>query len=290
MKKADNLKVLILNHCSWLAESPVSDAPVSLERLNLEHCSTLLGVGRSVSNLRNLVSLSIKFCSCVQKLPEDIGYLEALKELYIDGTAIRAIEFPKDSYGKLEILSACNCIFLSLSESIGDLKSLLYLALDNTKLSNLPFSIGRLKNLQKLSLSNCRNLWKLPGSIGNLEELQVMDLSDTLVKELPSSVQNLRNLKVLKMPRTFIKEFPGGIKNLEGLEEIDFSGCRNLEGKCEVTGLSSLRVLLLEKTDISQLIVKDFQYSNLQNLQLDTGVPISKIETTQGVWHQFNEC
>ncbi|KAI6678794.1 hypothetical protein NL676_039590 [Syzygium grande] len=109
-----------------------------------------------------------------------------------------------------------------------------------------------------------------------------MDLSDTLVKELPPSVQDLRNLKVLRMARTFIREFPGGIKDLKRLEEIDFSGCRSLEGKCEITGLSSLRVLLLEKTDISQLIVIDFQCSNLQNLRLDAGVPISKIKTAKG--------
>ncbi|XP_030475841.2 disease resistance protein RPV1-like [Syzygium oleosum] len=282
MKKAENLKVLILKHCSWLAESPVSNAPVSLERLNLEHCSPLPVVGRSIRNLRNLVSLNIKFCSRVQELPEDIGYLEDLKELYIDGTSIRAIDFPEGSYGKLEILSACDCKSLSLPDSIGNLKSLLCLALDDTKLSELPDSIGLLENLQKLSLSNCRNLWKLPGSIGNLKELQVMDLSDTLVKELPLSVQDLRNLKVLRMARTFIREFPGGIKDLERLEEIDFSGCRSLEGKCEITGLSSLRVLLLEKTDISQLIVIDFQCSNLQNLRLDAGVPISKIKTTKG--------
>ncbi|KAK3419687.1 hypothetical protein EUGRSUZ_G00357, partial [Eucalyptus grandis] len=194
---------------------------------------------RSISKLRNLVSLDIKFCSFVQELPKDIGSLEALTELYIDGTSIR--EFPEGSYGKLEILSACNCKSLSLSNSIGNLKSLLYLALDNTELRELPDSICLLENLRTLSLRNCRRLWKLPDSIGDLKELRVMDLSDALVNELPLSVQDWRKLKVLKMPHTFIREFPEGTKNLERLEEIDFSGCQSLTGECDITGLSSLR-------------------------------------------------
>ncbi|KAF8019400.1 hypothetical protein BT93_G0163, partial [Corymbia citriodora subsp. variegata] len=288
--KAKNLKVLILKDCAWLAESPVSHAPLKLERLNLEHCSTLPGVGRSIGKLRNLVSLNIKFCSFVQELPEEIGSLEALKELYIDGTSIKAIDFPEGSYGKLEILSACNCKSLSLSNSIGNLKSLLYLALDDTELSELPRTIGLLENLQTLSLRNCRSLWKLPDSIGSLKELRVVDLSDAVVDELPRSVKYLRNLKVLKMPRTFIREFPGGVKNLERLEEIDFSGCKSLTGECNITGLASLRVLLLVYTDISQLIVTIRGYSNLQNLRLDDGVLILKIETTKGERRQFNGC
>ncbi|XP_030475840.1 disease resistance protein RUN1-like [Syzygium oleosum] len=290
MKKAKNLKVLILKHCGWLAESPVSHAPTNLERLNLEYCATLPGVGRSINKLRNLVSLNIKFCSFVQELPEDIASLVALKELYIDGTSIKAIDFPEGSYGKLEILSACNCKSLSLSNSIGNLKSLSYLALDDTELSELPCSIGLLENLRTLSLRNCRSLWKLPNSIGSLGELQVMDLSDAVVDELPSSVKDLRNLKVLKMPRTFIREFPGGINNLETLEEIDFSGCKSLTGECNITGLASLRVLLLVYTDISQLIVTVRGYSNLQNLRIDDRVLILKIETTKGARHQLNGC
>ncbi|KAF8019299.1 hypothetical protein BT93_G0087 [Corymbia citriodora subsp. variegata] len=262
MKKAKNLKVLILRGCCWLAESPVSHAPV--ERLNLEHCS-ISGVGRSISKLENLVSLNIRFCSFVQELPKGIGSLKVLKELYIDGTSIKAIDFPAGSYGKLEILSACK--ISSLSNSIGNLKSLSYLALDESELSELPDSIRSLNNLQTLSLRSCRRLRVLPDSIGHLGELQVMDLSDTLIYELPSSVKDLRNLKVLKMHHTFLREFPGGIMNLERLGEIDFSDCVNLTRECDITGLLSLRVLFLENTHYSQVIGTDGQYSYFSNLK-----------------------
>lgn len=185
IKKAKNLKVLILKGCRWQARSPVSHAPVKLERLDLESCSVLPPhATRSISKLRNLVSLNIKFCTFVQELPKDIGRWETLKELYIDGTGIRAIDIPEGSYGNLEILSACKCESLSLNDSIGNLKSLKYLALDKTRLSDLPFSVGMLEQLQTLSLRNCEELWKLPDSIGNLKDLQLMDLSYTRVDEL----------------------------------------------------------------------------------------------------------
>ncbi|XP_039173308.1 disease resistance protein RPV1 [Eucalyptus grandis] len=238
LSRAKNLKVLILKDCRLLMESPFSHAAVTLERLNLERSTLPTCAVRSISELRNLVSLNIKFCSFVQELPKDIGSLEALKELYIDGTPIKAIDIAEGSYGKLKILSACNCEFLSL--------------------------------------------WKLPDSIGDLKKLQVMDLSSTIVDEIPSSVKDLQNLKELKMAGTHIRKFPGGIKNLESLEEIDFSGCRNLRGECNITGLSSLRVLLLEHTDISRLIVTDRQSYNPKNLKLDGDVPISIIGTIQG--------
>lgn len=115
-----------------------------------------------------------------------------------------------------------------------------------------------------------------------------MDLSDAVVDELPSSVTDLRNLKELKMPRTFIREFPEGIKNLERLEEIDFSGCKSLTGECNITGLASLRVLLLVHTNISQLTVTVCGYSNLQDLKLEKGVSLLKTETTKGARHRSN--
>ncbi|XP_048134778.1 disease resistance protein RUN1-like [Rhodamnia argentea] len=276
MEKAQQLKVLILKHCRGLTESPVSDAPMDLERLNLEGCSLLPGVGISFRNLGKLVSLNVKSCSFVEKLPEDIGSLVALEELYIDGTSIKAIEFPEGSCGKLKILSACNCKSLSLSGSIGNLESLSDLALDGTELSELPNEIVLLKNLEKLYLRNCRKLEKLPEAIGRLERLQVMDLSDTVVDEIPPSVKDLRKLKVLKMPRTFIKTFPEGIRNLERLKEIDFTFCRCLMGECDITGLSSLRVLLLEKTKFSEVIGTKGQSYDFPNLVRDGKFRISE--------------
>ncbi|KAF8019297.1 hypothetical protein BT93_G0085 [Corymbia citriodora subsp. variegata] len=283
IKKAGDLKVLILKGCALLAEYPVSVENENLERLNLERCSALPGLSKSNGKLSKLVSLNIKFCSFVRELTEVMGSLESLKELYIDETDIKAIDFPEDSYGKLQILSACKCKISSLSNSIGNLKSLSYLALDGTELTELPDSIGLLKNLQTLSLRSCRGLWKLPDSIGYLEELRVMDLSETSVDELPSSVENLRNLKVLKMHCTFTREFPRGIKNLERLGEIDFSDCRSLRGECDITGLSSLRVLLLENTEYSEVIGTDGQRSDFPELRFR----ISN-EGTAGAQHQFH--
>lgn len=88
------------------------------------------------------------------------------------------------------------------------------------------------------------------------------------------------------MSGTHIREFPGVIENLERIEEIDFSGCRSLRGECNITGLSSLRVLLLENTGYSRVIGTDDQCSNFSNL----GLRISKGGTTKGAQHRFHGC
>ena len=64
-----------------------------------------------------------------------------------------------------------DCGISTLPESIGDLKSLQTLYLDNNKLTTLPESIGNLKSLTYLDLVN-NQLTTLPESIGNLTSLQ----------------------------------------------------------------------------------------------------------------------
>lgn len=196
--------------------------------------------------------------------------MKALQELLIDGTSIDKIHF-RVSMKQLQILSARKCESLAhISASIGQLESLTYLGLDDATIDSLPDSIGSLKKLQSLLLGNCQKLPELPYSIGNLESLEVMDLSSTMIARLPRSVKNLKKLKVLKMENTHLREFPRDIKDLEKLEEINLSQCKHLKGpiRCDIKGLSSLKVLRLSSTKTSGLPWSDGRFSDLQTLSL----------------------
>lgn len=269
------MKVLNLSSCPNLNAFPDFHSSTYLERLVLEHCSVLSGIGRLVGKLKNLVSLNLKFCKSVRDLPRQLCDMTALEELLIDGTAISeidfkpAFDFKPASMKQLKILSACQCKSLAhISDSIGRLESLLHLRLDGAAIDSLPDSIGSLKKLRSLLLGNCQNLPRLPYSIGNLESLEVMDLSGTKIARLPKSLKHLKNLKVLKMVNTHLREFPKYIKNLEKLEEIDLSQCRNLKGqiRCDTRGLSSLKVLRLSSTKISGLPWSDGRFSDEETL------------------------
>ncbi|PKI38184.1 hypothetical protein CRG98_041437 [Punica granatum] len=271
MKMAKELKVLNLQGCANLRGSPSFPTEMTLKILILEGCYRLMRVDPSISNLKGLKSLNLKFCIEVKQLPEGLCFMKELKELLLDGTSIRRIHFPKGSMEQLEVLSACGCKNLTLiTDSIGNLKSLTHLALDDAIIGKLPSSIGSLERLQSLSLRNCYNILQLPPSVGDLKSLMEIDLSNTKIAELPPSFNNLKNLKVLKMEGCFLREFPGALSHLSKMEEIDFSLCRSLSGdiSIDITALPVLRILRLSHTEISSLTATIAGLSDLEVLDL----------------------
>ena len=101
----------------------------------------------------------------------------------------------------------------SLPDSIGNLKNLKTLVVNNTELSSLPYSIGNLKNLQTLDVSD-NKLSSLPDSIGNLKHLQKLNLSDNELTSLPNSIGNLKHLKTLDVSDNELSSLPQSIMDL----------------------------------------------------------------------------
>ncbi|KAF8017207.1 hypothetical protein BT93_H2411 [Corymbia citriodora subsp. variegata] len=91
MKVIINLKVLNLTNCCCLERTPNFFAHANLERLILWGCSELVEIDRSICRLKHLVSLDVRKCLNLRRLPDELGGLEALKELLIDGTRIEEI-------------------------------------------------------------------------------------------------------------------------------------------------------------------------------------------------------
>ncbi|KAL3746379.1 hypothetical protein ACJRO7_015352 [Eucalyptus globulus] len=272
MEKVNELKVLNLQGCDKLHVSLDFQAPVNLEILILEDCTQLSQIGTFIRGLENLSSFNLRNCRRVKKLPPELAQMKSLKELLIDGTGIETIHIQKDSLQKLEKLSACGCEKLKDISPIGHLTKLESLALDgaiNWHPGNPePFEFPQ--NLRRLSLRNCERLLEVPPSMGNLRLLEVMDLSYTGIIELPGSVKDLRYLKTLKMEHTHLQKFPEDIAKLEKLEEIDFSGCRSLGGQvtCDISGLSSLRILRLSSSNVAGLPQGICGHSRLQILDV----------------------
>ncbi|XP_039169674.1 disease resistance protein RPV1-like [Eucalyptus grandis] len=195
-----NLKILKLTNCYCLERTPKFSAHTNLERLILRGCSKLVEIDRSISQLKHLVSLDVRYCQKLQRLPDVLGGLEALKELLIDSTPIE--EIPNcQGMRNLRILTASHCGIVTLPLSIGDLESLKY-----------------------LSMEMCKSLERLPDSIGNLELLIKLDISGTRIKELPDSIGKLKNLKIVKMKEISICKIPDALWTIEKLEEIEVTG------------------------------------------------------------------
>ncbi|XP_039165982.1 disease resistance protein RPV1-like isoform X3 [Eucalyptus grandis] len=269
-KKAKKLRVLNLTGCYDMIRTPDLSHYKCLERLNLERCIRLVEIGSSVKILERLVSLNLRSCIELNKLPEELGSLISLEEILIDGTAIQEIPASIGHLQKLRRFSACNCLSLiQLPDSISHVKSPRVLALHGTKITKLPLS-GKLEALQHLSINHCRSILKLPLSLGTLASLIELDLSSTAIVELPSTINELYLLRVLKIDFTFVRELPCAIWTLKRLEELHASRCRSLDGEIskDIKDLSALRVLRLGYSRIRGLPDSISRLPNLQMLDL----------------------
>lgn len=269
LEKARKLKVLKLTDCFQLIDTPKFPHSMELERLILEGCSKLAVVNPSSGYLDKLVSLNLKQCRRLDKLP-NLGPMKHLKELVIDGTTISQIHFQGGSIKMLKTLSARNCKKLNeISDSFRYLKSLKHLALDSTAIKTCWDSIGSLEKLKTLSLKDCRGLTHLPNEIGKLKSLKFLDLSGTTIHDLPL-IEEWKAMKVLRVRGTFIEKFPEAILKLNKLEEIDFSSCGSLTGEIpnDIWRMSSLAILKLSDTRISGLPPSISCLSRLRELHI----------------------
>ncbi|XP_010057440.2 disease resistance protein RPV1-like [Eucalyptus grandis] len=267
-----NLRVLDLTGCADLLVTPKFSGCKNLAILILERCSQLVKIDHSISDLKCLVSLNLKFCVELSRLPVEVGHLTALKELLIDGTSVQEIPISIGHLKQLETLTASNCFSLSqLPRTVCHMTNIILLSLDGSRIAALPDSIGELVRLKHLSLRDCRRLRELPSSIGNIgRSLVELDMSGTRLSKFPDSIKNLQNLKVLRMDSCFFTEFPPDIGELTSLKEIHASWCRSIEGAIpnNITKLHNLRILRLRHSRISSIPTEIHQLSKLQILDL----------------------
>ncbi|KAG7532624.1 WRKY domain [Arabidopsis thaliana x Arabidopsis arenosa] len=162
----------------------LTEIPGLSEASKLEHLTSLLESSSSCQDLGKLICLELKDCSCLQSLPNmanldllnilDLsgcsrlnsiqGFPRFLKELYLNGTAIREVpQLPQS----LELLNARGSCLRSLPN-----------------MANLEF-------LKVLDLSGCSELETIQGFPRNLKELYFAGTTLREVPQLPLSLELL---------------------------------------------------------------------------------------------------
>lgn len=123
----------------------------------------------------------------------------------------------------------------TFSSSIGQLKNLLYLNLQNNPglTGPIPKEIGRLSHLYALDLSNCSLSGKIPRGLGNLKNATYIYLRrNQLSGEIPYTIGYLskafeislaRNNLSGSIPISSPNGFPAGLNNLTSLRKLDLS-------------------------------------------------------------------
>ncbi|XP_031380511.1 TMV resistance protein N-like [Punica granatum] len=252
---AKNLKALDLTRCCNLTSTPDLSNNDALERLILGGCRNLAEIHGSINKLTRLKHLDLQGCPSLRGLPEELGSLEDLEEILVDGNHGATFHLP-ESIGNLYSLSVMKLHGVEITripDSIGGLVNLTHLSMSECSgMKTLPDVIGDLKSLVKLDMSGTE-LSALPNSVGWLTRLQSLCLSSTKIEELPDTLGDLKSLETLNLYESKLRILPDAVGDLESLVTLNLSDTKLCALPDSVGRLSKLRWLWLESTKIEEL-------------------------------------
>ncbi|XP_078001109.1 uncharacterized protein LOC144453655 [Glandiceps talaboti] len=198
-----------------IVEGACDDKPVELDLsyLNLKRCPDRIGyIGAQ------LVSLNLsnnRLCS----LPEEIGFLRGLEELFLQYNCLTEIPDSIGSLDKLEELDCKNNRIRKLPDTLGSLISLTILNVTNNVLQTLPVSVGRLVELEELC-AHSNQLTELPEELCNLINLTTLYLGENRLSELPKHIGNLIRLSELDVSSCELIYLPDSLSRCTSLVKV----------------------------------------------------------------------
>ncbi|KAM7469074.1 hypothetical protein LguiA_007257 [Lonicera macranthoides] len=268
-KQLKNLKFVDLSDSQNLVGTSHLGEACNLEELILQRCTSLVKVDLSIGLLKKLVCLNLAGCEKLRSLPKEMGNLECLEELLLDGTAVTELP-PSIGYLKnLKKLSLCKSssqsptsIFKSLFQLRKTQKTTRSLVLDPiwglTSLTSLhltgcnllegviPADIGSLFSLEKLCLGG-NNFENLP-SLNQLSQLAHLELTGCkMLRELPELPSRLN--KLFANDCASLSVSADRIAMLCQIEHALFKDCRKL--------LDSKEIEIVANTLLQQMLQKN---------------------------------
>ncbi|KAL6315397.1 hypothetical protein AAG906_000508 [Vitis piasezkii] len=148
--------------------------------------------------------------------PEILENMENLRQLDLNGSAIKELPSSIEHLNRLEVLNLNGC----------------------KNLVTLPESICNLCFLQVLDVSYCSKLHRLPQNIGRLQSLKHLYAYEG---GIPTEICRLSSLQVLHLSGNLFRSIPSGVNQLSMLRLLDLGHCQELR---QIPALpSSLRVL-----------------------------------------------
>ncbi|XP_044469727.1 disease resistance protein RPV1-like [Mangifera indica] len=268
-----SLRVVNLSNCSNLKEVPY--LPNTVEELYLD--GTAIKEFPSIGHLFRLVTLSLRKCSRLERLPDSIRELKYLKFLYLSGCS-KLDELPND---------------------MRNLQTLRELELGEISFAEIPTFMTSLINLWALSLIRCKMQKQSGIPLFDLSVFQRMirlNLIDCCIEVLPSNIGQLLSLKYLILGKNNLETLPENIKDLSNLKFLYLSNCQRLKYLPELPSrletMMAMNCIYLES--ISSLPASflgiptcnaDVWFHNCFKLKLDMTDALLKIERNADVWH-----
>ncbi|KAG6612500.1 Leucine-rich repeat-containing protein 40 [Phytophthora cinnamomi] len=191
-----------------LSYNEISELPTQVETLKylvsfkMRH-NRLRQLPLAVWNVETLTSLDLSNNELEGCLPEQLGKLDKLRELGLEGNKLT-----------------------QLPESIGGLSHLEVLRVESNQLRTLPSTIGRLHNLKTLS-AHSNLLVELPASFGSLTGLLTLDLKKNSLVTTGDAFAGLASVKFIDLRQNKLEVFPTLPENNACLDQL-FLGFNSL--------------------------------------------------------------
>ncbi|KAL7618267.1 hypothetical protein Lser_V15G03388 [Lactuca serriola] len=265
-----SLKILNFSFCKQLHSVGDFDQLPALERLILRNCIGLGDVCESIGHCVELILIDLSYCTKLEQLPRNIGMLEKVKTMLLDGCNLGESRIKNMDMDSLEIRTVNNIginkafmgsIPLELKSFTMSLPgSLVRLSLANNNLSHesFPMDFSRLSMLKHLSLD--RNpINSMPSCVRNLPRLEVLTMNDC--KKLKSVEYPPRTLKELLLNRYDLYSilekvvFDPEMSSLRlSIEWLSSSfGSYEIEGMVKIQAMVSVEAKLLRSLGWSSL-------------------------------------
>uniref|UniRef100_M1BA12 Bacterial spot disease resistance protein 4 n=1 Tax=Solanum tuberosum TaxID=4113 RepID=M1BA12_SOLTU len=210
--------------------------------------------------LRLLENLNLSYCNVIDVgLPEDIGFLSSLNELYLSGNNFEHLPQSIAQLGALRSLDLSDCKRLKELPGFEGMQNLATLNLSNCmNLEEVHHSLKCLENLCTLKLTNCKRLKRFP--VLCINSLEYLNLEGCSSLEMFPEILGSMDLKLKSGLKCLdlrglenLVTLPSSICKLKNLVELNVSACSKLESLPEEIGdLENLEWLDAKNTLILQ--------------------------------------
>lgn len=219
-----------------------------------------------ITEMNNLKRIKIKLKGCI--IPAEIEKLQNLEELVIYSVSNTIKEIP---------------------DSIGRLKKLKKISVENQQLTSLPDSLFLLADLKRLLIGN-NKINDLSPDIDKLAVLEELDIRGNPVKFLPDTIGNCTQLRIVTASHCSIHSIPPDIGRLKNLFSLNLGKNYLNELPRELFDCERLQYLYLEQNKLTSVPAGILNLGNLKNLNL-AGNYFSpeEIEKLTGIERQFRE-
>ena len=195
----------------------------------------------------------------ITRLPPEIGQLQQLRELYLNGNQLTALPAAIGQLQQLRELWLGDNQLTTLPAAIGQLQQLQILSLGDNQLTTLPAELFQLQQLQVLGL-NDNQLTALPAELFQLQQLQVLSLVGNQLTALPAELFQLQQLQQLYLDDNQLTALPAAIGQLQQLQKLFLSDNQLTTLPDEITRMRQLEWLYIENNPKLQLTPAQEQF------------------------------